>query len=121
MSRGFFSFYALVLILAIALSLASIFELKGRNQDLLNTQHFHTQFKAYEKSLLPLSKVCLQKYSLTQCSFLSFNLNGYEAKIVMREMGGGVVGVDILLEYLNPLNGNLLRRNYRGFLEVDNL
>ena len=110
-----------MLLFAVAMMISVLFELKGRNQDILNTQHFHTQLKSYEKSLLTLSKVCLQKYSLPQCSFLRFDLNGYEAQIVMREIGEGVVGVDILLEFINPLNGNLLRRNYREFLEVDNL
>lgn len=115
--KGFFSFYALIFLLSIAVMISFIYELKGRNQDLLNTQHFQSQFRAYEKSMIALGKVCLQKYSLPQCSFLEFSLQGYEAKIVMSAVGERGVRVDILLEYLNPLNGTLLRYNNRVFLD----
>lgn len=94
-----------------------LYELKGRKQDLLNTQHFQNQFKAYEKSMIVLSKVCLQKCSLPQCSFLEFSLQGYEAKIAMSAVGEKGVKIDVLLEYLNPLNGVLLRYNNRVFLD----
>lgn len=115
--KGFFSFYALIFLLSIAVMISFIYELRGRNQDILNTQHFQSQFRAYEKSMIALSKVCLQKYSLLQCSFLEFSLQGYEAKIAMSAVGEKGVRVDILLEYLNPLNGTLLRYNNRVFLE----
>lgn len=115
--KGFFSFYALIFLLSIAVMISFIYELRGRNQDILNTQHFQNQFRAYEKSMIALSKVCLQKYSLLQCSFLEFSLQGYEAKIAMSAVGERGVRVDILLEYLSPLNGTLLRYNNRVFLD----
>lgn len=117
MRKAFFAFYALIVLVGIGSLIGFWYESKGRAYELQNTWHFYNQMQLYEKSLLSLSKTCLQKYGIEQCSFLQFSLGIYQAKIELKEIEEKVVQVDILLEFLHPLSGMLLRSNYRGFLE----
>lgn len=117
MRRAFFAFYALIATVGIGSLIAFWYESKGKVIEGKNTWHFYHQMQLYEKSLLSLSKTCLQKYGIEKCSFLQFDLKEYKAKIEMRELKNQSVQVDILIEFIHPLSGMLLRSNYRGFLE----
>lgn len=117
MRKAFFAFYALIAIVGIGAMIAFWYESKARISEIQNSQHFYTQMQLYEKSMLNLSRVCLQKYGVQECSKLQFSLGEYHAKIEMKEIEKEGVQVDILIEFLNPLNGGLIRSNYRGFLD----
>lgn len=117
MRGAFFAFYALIAIVGIGSLIAFWYESKGRVIESKNTWHFYHQMQLYERSLLSLSKTCLQKYGVEKCAFLQFDLGDYKAKIEMKEVKEGSVQADILIEFLHPLSGALLRSNYRGYLE----
>lgn len=121
MRKGFFAFYALVILLGMGSLIGFWYESKGRIVEIKNSQHFYTQMQLYEQSLLSLSKVCLQKYGIQLCSFLHFSFGEYDSKIEMKQIGEKEIQIDILIELIHPLHGGIIRNNSRNFLCLDNL
>lgn len=121
MRKAFFVLYALVVILGVGAMIGFWYETKGRGMELGHSRHFYTQSQLYEEALLSLSKVCLKKYGAQKCLQMHFAFEGYSAKLELKEVQKDFIQVDICVELLNPLNGGLLRRSYRGFLDAKNL
>lgn len=121
LSRGFYSFYVLVLVLFIGMGIWGFYSWRGRVENLEVQTHFLIQSKIYSKNLIELGKLCLRRYSLEKCKNLSFNFEGYQAHFMLSSCSRDVCMMDVSIEVISLLNSQALRYTQRAIWDLKNL
>lgn len=121
LSRGFYSFYVLVLLVFIGMGVWGFYTWRGREEDLKVQEHLMIQLRIYSKDLMEFGKVCLRRYSLNECKNLSFDFEGYQAHFVLSFCAKKLCVVDASIETISPLNSQPLRYTQRAIWDLNNL
>lgn len=121
LSRGFYSFYVLVLLVFIGMGVWGFYTWKGRGEDFKIQEHLRIQLGIYAKNLSNFGKICLSQYSLDTCKNLSFDFEGYQAHFTLSSCKKDLCVMDLSIEVISPLNSQLLRYTQRAIWDLKNL
>lgn len=121
LSRGFYSFYVLILLIFIGMGVWGFYTSKGRGEDFKVQEHLSIQLSIYAKNLSDLGKLCLMQYPLDHCKDLSFDFEGYQASFALSSCKKDLCVMDLSVETISPLNSQLLRYTQRGIWDLKNL
>lgn len=121
LSRGFYSFYVLVLLVLIGMGIWGFYVWRGREEDFKAQEHLNIQLRIYARNLSDFGKVCLRQYSLEQCKNLRFDFEGYQAYLSLSSCKQDICVMDLSIEVISPLNSQLLRYTQRAIWDLKNL
>lgn len=121
LSRGFYSFYVLVLLVFIGMGIWGFYVWRGREEDFKAQEHLNIQLRIYARNLSDFGKVCLRQYSLEQCKNLYFDFEGYQAHLSLSSCKQDICVMDLSIEVISPLNSQLLRYTQRAIWDLKNL
>lgn len=120
-SKGFYSFYVLILLVFIGMGVWGFYTWRGRGENFKAQEHLGIQLRIYAKNLSDFGKLCLRRYSLNDCKKLSFDFEGYQAHFALSSCVKDLCVVDLSIETISPLNSQPLRYTQRAVWDLKNL